>query len=47
VDGSKFHTESFLTFATLGEVDILISDEQPPEDISIACITEQVQLRVV
>jgi DeoR family fructose operon transcriptional repressor len=47
VDGSKFHAESFLTFATLGEVDILISDEQPPEDIAIACVREQVQVRVV
>jgi DeoR/GlpR family transcriptional regulator of sugar metabolism len=47
IDHSKFHRESFLTFARLDEVDILLTDGEPPPDILAACRASQVDLRIL
>lgn len=47
VDSSKFGRESFLTFAALDDLDILICDGVPPAEIASACAEHDVELLIV
>jgi DeoR/GlpR family transcriptional regulator of sugar metabolism len=44
VDASKFGRDSFLTFATLADLDILITDGPVPANLAARCAAENVRI---
>jgi DeoR family myo-inositol catabolism operon transcriptional repressor len=45
-DHSKFDTVSLVTFASLKEIDVIITDQSPPPDYCSYCAEQQVQIAV-
>lgn len=47
VDASKFEQRSFARFATLSDLDMLITDERPPDELASALTSADVSVTVV